>query len=35
MYTVQRVEVKSVFTYQPMKRPVSSTLKSVKPAATF
>ena len=25
IYTVQRVEMKSVFTFQPMKRPVSST----------
>ena len=35
MCNVQHVEMKSVFTFQQMKRPVSTTLKSAKPAATF
>ena len=35
MYIVQHVEVKSVFTFQPIKRQVSTTVKSAKPAATF
>ena len=32
---VQHVEMKSVFTFQPIKRLVSTTVKSAKPAATF
>ena len=32
---VQRVEMKSLFTFQPIKRLVSTTVKSAKPAATF
>ena len=32
---VQNVEMKSVFTFQPKKRLVSTTVKSAKPAATF
>ena len=35
MCIVQHVEMKSVFTSQPIKRLVSTTLKSAKPAATF
>ena len=35
MCIVQHVEMKSVFTFQPIKRLVSTTVKSVKPAATF
>ena len=35
MCTVQHVEMKSVFTFQPIKRLVSTTVKSAKPAATF
>ena len=35
MCTVQFVETKSVFTFQPTKRLVSTTVKSAKPAATF
>ena len=31
----QRVETKSVFTFQPIKRLVSTTVKSAKPAVTF
>ena len=33
--TVQHVETKSVFTFHPTKRLVSTTVKSAKPAATF
>ena len=32
---VQNVEMKSVFTFQPIKRLVSTTEKSAKPVATF
>ena len=35
MCVVQHVELKSVFTFQPIKRLVSTTLKRAKPAATF
>ena len=35
MCTVQHVEMKSVFTFQPVKRLVSTTLKKPKPAAMF
>ena len=35
MCTVQHVQAKSVFTFQPIKRLVSTTAKSAKPAATF
>ena len=35
MCTVQHVETKSVFTFQPIKRLVSTTVKSAKPAVTF
>ena len=35
MCTVQHVETKSVFTFQQIKRLVSTTVKSAKPAATF
>ena len=35
MCIVQHVELKSVFTFQPIKRPVSKTVKNAKPAATF
>ena len=35
MCFVQHVERKSVFTFQPIKRLVSTTVKSVKPAVTF
>ena len=35
MCTVQHVETKSMFTFQPKKRLVSTTVKSAKPAATF
>ena len=35
MCTVQYVEMKSVFTFQPIKRLVSATVRSSKPAATF
>ena len=35
MCIVPHVEMKSVFTFQPVKRLVSTTVKSVKPAATF
>ena len=35
LYIVQHVEMKSVFKFQPIKRLVSSTVKSAKPAATF
>ena len=35
MCTVQQVEMKSVFIFQPIKRLVSTTVKSAKPAATF
>ena len=35
MCIVQHVETKSVFTFQPIKRLVSTTVKSAKPAATF
>ena len=35
MCTVQHVEMKSVITFQPIKRLVSTTVKSAKPAATF
>ena len=35
MCIVQHVEMKSVFTIQPIKRPASTTVKSAKPAATF
>ena len=31
----QHVETKNVFTFQPTKRLVSTTVKSAKPAATF
>ena len=32
---VPHVETKSVFTFQPIKRPVFATVKSAKPAAMF
>ena len=32
---VQHVEMKSVITFQPIKRLISTTVKSAKPAATF
>ena len=35
MCFVQHVEMKNVFTFQPMKRLVSTTVKSAKPAVTF
>ena len=35
MCTVHHVETKGVFTFQPMKRLVSTTVKRAKPAATF
>ena len=35
MCLVQHVEMKSVFTFQPIKRLVSTTFKSAKPAAMF
>ena len=35
MCIVQHVEMKSVFTFQPIKRLVSTTVKSAKPVATF
>ena len=35
MCFVQHVEMKSVFTFQPIKQLVSTTVKSSKPAATF
>ena len=35
MCIVPHVETKSVFTFQPMKRLVSTTVKSAKPVATF
>ena len=35
MCIVHYVETKSVFTFQPIKRLVSTTVKSAKPAATF
>ena len=35
MCTVQHVETKSVFTFQPIKRLASTTVESAKPAATF
>ena len=35
MCIVQHVEMKSVFTFQPRKRLVSTTVKSVEHAATF
>ena len=35
MRIVRHVEMKRVFTFQPMKRLVSTTVKSAKPAATF
>ena len=35
MCTVQHVETKSMFTFQPIKRLVCTTVKSAKPAATF
>ena len=35
MCIVQHVETKSVFIIQPLKRLVSTTVKSTKPAATF
>ena len=35
MCIVQHVEMKSVFTFQPIKRLVSTTVKRAKPAATF
>ena len=35
MYIVQHVEMKSVFTFQPIKRLVSTTVKSAKPVAMF
>ena len=35
MCFVQHVEMKSVFTFQPIKRLVSTTVKSAKPVATF
>ena len=35
MSIVQHVETKTAFTFQPIKRLVSTTVKSAKPAATF
>ena len=35
MCIVQHLEMKSVFTFQPIGRLVSATVKSAKPAATF
>ena len=35
MCIVHHVEMKSVFTFQPKKRLVSTTVKSAKPVATF
>ena len=35
MCIVQNKETKSVFTFQPIKRQVSTTVKSAKPAATY
>ena len=35
MCNVEHVQIKSVFTFQPIKRPVSTTVKSAKPVATF
>ena len=35
MCIVQQVEMKSVFTFQPIKRLLFTTVKSAKPAATF
>ena len=35
MCTVQRVEMKSVFTSQPIKRLVSTTVKCARPAVLF
>ena len=35
MCIVQHVETKIVFTFQPIKRLASTTVKSAKPAATF
>ena len=35
MCIVQHVEMKSVFTFQPIKQLVSTTVKSAKPAVTF
>ena len=35
MCIVQHVEMKSVFTFQPKKQLVSTTVKSAKPAVTF
>ena len=35
MCIVQHVDLKSVFTFQPIKRLVSTTVKSAKAAATF
>ena len=35
MCIVQHVDIKSVFTFQPRKRLVSTTVESAKPAATF
>ena len=35
MCIVQHVEIKSVFTFQPIKRLVSKTVKSAMPAAAF
>ena len=35
MCIVQHVEMKSVFTFQPVKRLVSTTVKSAGPVATF
>ena len=35
MCIVQHIEMKSVFTFQPIKRLVFTTVKNAKPAATF
>ena len=35
MCIVQHVEMKSVFTFEPLKRLVSTTVQSAKPVATF
>ena len=35
MCILQHVEMKSVFTFQPIKRLVSTTVESAKPAAAF
>ena len=35
MCIVQHVEMKSVFTFQPIKQLVSTTVQSAKPAVTF